>query len=257
MKKLLAVLFTLLLMLPVTLFAEEKAKVKVYVFEAGGCPFCEAQHKYLEGLDGYNKTFEVISKELYVDHVNWEHGKDYDLGVKVVEAFNKKGFKDASYEGTPLVVISDLYAAATYSTSLESIINEAYAEGDKDAVSCIENATSEGYNCIKTQSESTEKESNAGLVVLILAGVVFVGAIIYIVSSKSNSPLEENDEEERVEEVKKEAPKKEAQKKAAPKKEAPKKTVSKTTTSKKSTSKKVPAKKTNSKTQTKSKTSKK
>ena len=114
MKKFLLILFTLLFMLPLTIFAdgEEKAKVKVYVFEAGGCPYCEAQTEYLKGLDGYNKKFEIVSKELYVDHVEWAEGKDYDLGVKVANAFLNAGFKDASYKGTPFVVISDMYAAA-------------------------------------------------------------------------------------------------------------------------------------------------
>ncbi len=113
-------------------------KVKVYIFEAGGCPYCKMQVEYLEGLDSYNKKFEIVMKELYVDHIEWAEGKDYALGKKVAEAFTTAGFTNASYYGTPFVVISDLYASTTYSESLESYINKAYEQGDKDIVSCLE-----------------------------------------------------------------------------------------------------------------------
>ena len=98
----------------------------------------------------YNKKFEIIQKELYKDHVDWEKGKDYDLGAKVAKAFNDAGFKDASHEATPFVIISDLYAASEYNTSLESIIDKAYEQGDKDIVSCISSGKN---NCIKKQVE--------------------------------------------------------------------------------------------------------
>lgn len=124
---------------------QAKEKVKVYIFEAGGCPYCEAQVEYLEGLDSYGKKFEVIIKELYVDHINWEQGKDYELGRKVAEAFQSAGFSEASYNGTPFVVISDIYAVTSYSTELESVIDKAYEIGDKDVVSCIERGRN---NCL-------------------------------------------------------------------------------------------------------------
>ena len=61
-KKLLSVLFTLLILIPLGINAEEKEKVKVYIFEAGGCPYCEAEVEYLKGLEGYNKTFTIEIK---------------------------------------------------------------------------------------------------------------------------------------------------------------------------------------------------
>ena len=117
-KKLFALLLALMIIMPVSTFAKEK--VKVYMFEAGGCPYCEKEMEYLKGLDGYNKTFTIEVKELYVDHVDWAEGKDYSLGKTVAEAFKNAGFEDATYQGTPFVVISDLYAASAYNTSLES-----------------------------------------------------------------------------------------------------------------------------------------
>lgn len=131
---------------------EAKEKVKVYIFEAGGCPYCEAEIEYLEKLDSYGEKFEIVRKELYVDHIDWEQGRDYELGKNVAEAFQQAGFDDASYMGTPFVVISDIYATSAYSESLESVIDEAYVKGDKDVVSCIERGRS---NCLKGVKNNT------------------------------------------------------------------------------------------------------
>ena len=236
MKKLLAVILFSLLMVGVV---NAEGKVKVYMFEAGGCPYCEAQEEYLKGLSGYNKTFELIKKELYVDHVEWKQGKDYSLGKKVAEAFNEAGFEDASYEGTPFVVISDLYAAATYSTDLEEFINAAYEEGDKDAVSCIKDG---GTDCIRANVVPTEpsktSNSKAGVVVAIVGGVLLIGVGIYVFKTHNNEPVSEEvkEEKEEVKEVVKEEVKKE---KPTTVKKTTKKTVSKKNTTRKPTTKKT------------------
>ncbi len=180
-KKLLSVLFTLLLLIPLGINAEEKEKVKVYIFEAGGCPYCEAEVEYLKGLEGYNKTFTIEIKELYVDHVDWKPGKDYDLGVKVANGFLNAGFTDASYQGTPFVVISDLYAASAYSTSLESVINEAYEKGDKDIVSCYADGKEDCLNHLaKEDNKVTDNDSATGANtwVVVVMGLLVIGTII-------------------------------------------------------------------------------
>ncbi len=204
MKKIVVILFAVLLFIPATLFAEEK--VKVYMFESGGCPYCEAEMEYLKKLSGYKKTFEVVKKELYVDHIDWKPGKDYNLGVEVANAFNEAGFKDASYTGTPFVVISDIYAAATYSEDLEKYINQAIEEGDRDAVSCIEN---EGLDCIRIDESKLPKDLSdnskiAGVVVCILAAVALVGMVVFIVKNKNTDDTIEETKEEKHEEVKEE-----------------------------------------------------
>lgn len=180
-KKLLSVLFTLLLLIPLGINAEEKEKVKVYIFEAGGCPYCEAEVEYLKGLEGYNKTFTIEIKELYVDHVDWKPDKDYDLGVKVANGFLNAGFTDASYQGTPFVVISDLYAASAYSTSLESVINEAYEKGDKDIVSCYADGKEDCLNHLaKEDNKVTDNDSATGANtwVVVVMGLLVIGTII-------------------------------------------------------------------------------
>ena len=179
MKKLFLSAITLLLMLPIVVSAKEL--VKVYIFEAGGCPYCEAQEKYLKGLDSYNKKFKIVKKEAYVDHVDWEQGKDFNLSKTVAEAFQEAGFKDAEYRATPFVVISDKYAAAAFSEDLEDIINDAYEEGDKDIVGCYEKGNT---NCLDylTTSNKTEKVNNIPVIItIIISTILIIGT--YIVKS--------------------------------------------------------------------------
>ena len=158
MKKILFGILVLLLC-PLMVFAKNKDLVKVYVYEAGGCPYCEAEIDYLKGLDSYNKKFKIVRKELYIDHVEWKPGKDYDTGVKVANGFLNAGFGNASYTGTPFVVISDIYASTGYSTSLETYINDAYEKGDKDIVKCVEDGKD---NCFKDVVGNDPVPSNNG-----------------------------------------------------------------------------------------------
>ena len=173
-----------LCLLPLTVFGKEKAKVKVYIFEAGGCPYCEAERKYLEGLDSYNKKFEIVTKELYVDHVDWAKGADYDLGVKVANGFKKHGFTEASYQGTPFVVISDLYAAATYNTDLESIIEEAYEKGDKDIVQCFADGKT---NCLDHLDKTSGVGGIESIVITLICTVAII--VVYLVKSTTDRKI--------------------------------------------------------------------
>jgi glutaredoxin len=169
---------------------EAKDKVKVYIFEAGGCPYCEAQLEYLKGLKSYGKKFEIVEKELYVDHIDWKQGKDYALGKKVAEEFNKVGFTDASYQGTPFVVISDVYAISSYSESLESVIDEVYEKGDEDIVSCISKGNTDCLDHLKTEEAgTTSKSDNKVEVILLVVTIVLVSAniVLTILCFKKNN----------------------------------------------------------------------
>ncbi len=176
MKKRILALLTLILFIPTLVNAKEK--VKVYMFEAGGCPYCEKEEEYLKGLDGYGKTFTIVKKELYVDHVDWAEGKDYELGKKVADAFKNAGFEDATHEATPFVVISDLYAASAYNTSLESVINEAYEKGDKDIVKCYADGKD---NCLDHLKKDTSSSSKNYTPIIVITSLIIL--ITYLVKS--------------------------------------------------------------------------
>lgn len=182
MKKVLFTIIAVLCLLPIAVNA--KSKVKVYIFEAGGCPACEAQIEYLEALDSYNEKFEVIEKELYVDHVDWEPGADYALGKTVAEAFlaaDAKKFKNATYQATPFVVVSDVYAAAGYNSSLETVINEVYENGDKDIVKCFEKGKTNCLDHLKEKEESSGGSSAGVIITNIIC--TFVLLIAYLIKS--------------------------------------------------------------------------
>ena len=158
MRKYLLSVILLLLIFPLVVFAKNE-KIKVYVYEAGGCPYCEAQISYLKGLDSYNKKFTIVKKELYVDHIEWKQGKDYETGVKVAKGFANKGYSDANYNATPFVVISDVYAATGYNTNLESIINEAYEKGDKDIVKCVESNKDNCFDKVESKGNPIDLDN--------------------------------------------------------------------------------------------------
>lgn len=187
-----------------------EGKVKVYIFEAGGCPYCEKEIEYLEGLSSYNKKFEIVRKELYVDHVDWAKGKDYELGKAVAEAFKSAGFEDASYQGTPFVVISNLYAVAAYNNQIEAYIDKAYEEGDKDVVGCYAKG---GTNCLEgadpsitvdpTPSDSKDDKKDVELITTIVLFIIIGGTVALVVyTGKRNS----EHPEEIVKEIKEEKP---------------------------------------------------
>ena len=179
MKKLLATIIAVLCLLPIAVNAKDK--VKVYIFEAGGCPACEAQMEYLKGLDSYNKKFTIVEKELYIDHVDWEQGKDYALGKKVAEAFlaaDPVAFKDATYQATPFVVISDVFATAGYNARLESVIDEVYEAGDKDIVKCYADGKTD---CLDHLKEDTSADNGGVIATIIVCSLVMT--VIYLVKS--------------------------------------------------------------------------
>lgn len=181
LKSLLLLVVALLVVIP-TVKANAADKVKVYMFEAGGCPYCEAEEEYLKGLDGYGKTFELIKKELYVDHVDWKQGKDYELGKKVAEAFQKVGFDQASYQGTPFVVVSDIYAVAAYNPNLEETIKEAIEKGDKDIVGCYESGKDNCLKHLEKKSETSTSTSNTDIIIWTVSCTVII-AVAYFVKS--------------------------------------------------------------------------
>lgn len=193
MKRFLKVLLVFILAISFTACGKaekEKTKVKVYLFEAGGCPYCEEEVNYLESLNGFGTKFEIVRKELYVDHIEWQPGKDYDLGAKVATAFNEKGYTDATYQATPFVIISDTYAASGLNYELEKEINKAYEEGDNDIVGCYIKGDSCSIRKYETEMDKTIDSINKTytinfIIVYVLIGLIFV--YLFITRRKENN----------------------------------------------------------------------
>ena len=193
MKKFLFSLIAILFV-PMLVFADGEENpnnnlVKVYIFEAGGCSACEAQLNYLQQMESYNQKFQVVVKELYVDNKSWALGADYELGQKVVNYYKKALGFNANYNETPLVVISDLYASNGANPNLESVIDKAYEEGDKDIVACLER---DGEEC---QVPKTTIKILAIVGVLGVSILVF-GAIAGFTVNKDNKDLAKNNKDD-------------------------------------------------------------
>ena len=228
MKKFLFSLLMILMVVPTLVMAESKEPVKVYIFEAGGCPACEAQTEYLESLESNNEKFKIVHKELYVDHNTWAQGKDYKLGTKVVNYCHSLGFTDAVTTSTPLVVISDVYCANSYNGSLEEVINQVYEEGDNDIVALFSN-------------ENDKPTINPVVLFGVMgAALVVIGAIAAVVVikdknesekhvKKENNKLEEKEDKKEIVEEKKAKNEKKVESKQPKKTTNNKKTNSKQT----------------------------
>ncbi len=228
MKKFLFSLLMILMVVPTLVMAESKEPVNVYIFEAGGCPACEAQTEYLESLESNNEKFKIVHKELYVDHNTWAQGKDYKLGTKVVNYCHSLGFTDAVTTSTPLVVISDVYCANSYNGSLEEVINQVYEEGDNDIVALFSN-------------ENDKPTINPVVLFGVMgAALVVIGAIAAVVVikdknesekhvKKENNKLEEKEDKKEIVEEKKAKNEKKVESKQPKKTTNNKKTNSKQT----------------------------
>ena len=179
MKRVFFMFVAFLCLLPVLVNAD--SKVKVYIFEAGGCPACKAQIEYLKGLDSNGTKFEIVEKELYVDHIDWEMGKDYALGKKVAEAFVEVGFDNATYQATPFVVISDVYAASGANLQLESVINDVYEEGDKDIVKCFEDGKEDCLDHLKEDKTSASGNNGGVIAKTIICTLIVI--VVYLIKS--------------------------------------------------------------------------
>ena len=158
----------------------------VYVFSAGGCPFCEEEMKYLRGLKYYNERFLVKEKELYVDHIKWEKGKDYELGYEVADLFKTKFGDDAKLRGTPYVVIGNVYAASGLNEDLETIIKDTYdSKYYIDVVDCVKN---KGTDCLKEKKKGSLSASYLPVkiieLIVMITGFILIGLFIKLLKTK-------------------------------------------------------------------------
>ena len=193
MKNKLGILISILIVLVVAFLyvilfispdVQKKEKVTVYVFSASGCPFCEEQMTYLKNLDTYGKEFTIVEKELYIDHISWEKGKDYDLAKKV-ETEMSTILNGVVIDGTPFVIVENIYAKTGLNTNLEDYIHRAYLRGTQvDVVKCLEE---NGTNCVKEKETNKEKDYLPVRIIetiTIIAGIGLITGFVYILKKK-------------------------------------------------------------------------
>lgn len=247
MKKFLSLLLALLVAVIPALgvsAAEEKEKVKFYIFYGDGCGFCASLHSYtdeLEKNEEYNDMFEIVNYEV------WSNSTNATLMSSVGEYFGTK------VTGVPFYVIGEKYFSGfsieSSPSQIEAAIKEAYEDEDyKDIVAGIGSG-----ELTPGDAAQTENETNNNAVGYMILGItaIIVVAIIFGRSKESyyddEEVEEETEEDEEVEEEPKKVVKKTKEVKAANKSTTTKsatakqetgKSAAKTTTKKSSTAKK-------------------
>lgn len=197
------IVFAILAMLPIGVFAKEK--VNVYLFKREGCGYCANALAFFNSLsedEEYKNYFNLVTKEVLNNKVN------SDLMEKTAKKLN------VDLSGVPFIVIGDKpfegYSNA-YDEQIKEAIKNAYEMESKDIVASIDE----------------KKDTSATTIVILIAVVAGIAFLIYM-AKDSNS----------TEEVKEESVKeKETSKKATKKTSTSKKTTSKSSTTKKTNKK--------------------
>lgn len=204
-------IFAILAMLPLGVFAKEK--VNVYLFKREGCGFCANALTFFNSLsedEEYKDYFNLVTKEVLNNKGNSE----------LMEKTAKK--LGVSLSGVPFIVIGNTHFegyANTFDDQIKAAIKNAYEKESEDIVASI----------------TEKKDTSATTIVILIAVVAGVAFLIYMAKDTQSNEVIEESKEEIVEE--KVSPKKKTQ---------PKKTASKTTT-KKTTTKASSTKKTTKK----------
>lgn len=204
-------IFAILAMLPLGVFAKEK--VNVYLFKREGCGFCANALTFFNSLsedEEYKDYFNLVTKEVLNNKGNSE----------LMEKTAKK--LGVSLSGVPFIVIGNTHFegyANTFDDQIKAAIKNAYEKESEDIVASI----------------TEKKDTSATTIVILIAVVAGVAFLIYMAKDTQSNEVIEESKEEIVEE--KVSPKKKTQ---------PKKTASKTTT-KKTTTKASSTKKTQKK----------
>ena len=253
MKKVFSLLLALLVAVMPVLgvnAAEEKEKVKFYIFYGDGCGFCASLHSYTDELEKnkeYNEMFEIVNYEV------WSNSTNATLMSNVGEYFGTK------VTGVPFYVIGEKYfsgfSAESSPAQIEAAIKEAYEDKDyKDIVAGI--GSGELTPGDAAQNENETNNNAVGYMILGITAIIVV-AIIFGRSKESYYDDEEVEETEEVVEEPEEDEEVEEEPKKVVKKTKEVKAANKSTTTKKTTAKKETSKSAQKTTTKKSSTAKK
>lgn len=216
MSKLKSLLLTVavLLLMPLSVFADGKEKINVYLFKGDGCGYCAKALTFFNGLDEeYQSYFNLVEKEVWYDEDNAA------LMEEVAAYFGE------SVSGVPYIVIGEKSFqgyTAEFDEDIKAAIKTSYEDTDDsyvDVVASVSNGNVSGNN----------NDNTAITIIVILAIVAGVGFLIYMAREDVPEEVEVPVKEE-VKETKK------ADTKKAPAKKTT--TNKKTTTKKKATTKK-------------------
>lgn len=177
-------LFVLLIcILGLSVKAQDNDLVKVYVFVSKNgfySDLSEEAIKSLKGLESYGKKFEIIEKEAYVYSSKFgdaEDGKDLELFKKVIAVYNEAGF-DYTYTQTPTAIVSDEFIPGVDLDFVDKVVNDAYENGDKDLVGCIDRGEND---CSVQEKETNNTKADILKKILIFIVIFFILMACFII----------------------------------------------------------------------------
>jgi len=202
MKKIIAVILTLMLVLPIgvsakdtkystyktmnfkeTLEAEDielenedyeetDDQATIYMFRGQGCGYCRKFLTFLSSIsEEYGKYFKLVSFEVWQDQDNAE------LMQQVGESLGEE------IGGVPFIIIGDKTFpgyAETYDEQIKDAIKELYDEEEKDRYDIFDDLG----NASKKKSEKEKKEEKDANVAGVIAIVVIAGVVALAVISR-------------------------------------------------------------------------
>ena len=147
--KFLFVLLAMVLVLPLTVFADEEEettteevdqRVLVYFFRGEGCPHCQEAEEWFQSIEA-----EYGSKYRIVDYETWYDEDNADLMQRVSDA------RDDNATGVPYIIIGDKswigFDETTYGPEIKAQIDAVYAQ-----------EVSERYDALALVGESAKAE---------------------------------------------------------------------------------------------------
>lgn len=219
MKKLKNLLLSLmvLVLMPLTVFADSKEKINVYIYKGETCGYCAKALEFFEGLDEeYQSYFNLVEKEVWYDEDNAAEMQE------VAAHFNEE------VSGVPYIIIGD--------KTFQGFSEEEYGEQIKAAIKAgYENADGSYEDVVASVvgGETSKDDDNAAVtIIVILALVAGVGFLVYMAREDNSVEFTEKEVEAENKETKKASTTKEEPKKQT----KAKTTAKKSTTTKKSTS---------------------
>ena len=155
--KLLVVILLLLLFVP-NIKAEQKEKIRLYLFHQSTCPHCREEREFLETIKDKYDNFEIIEYEVDTNEMN------YNFYRKVVETAK------IDSNGVPLTIVGSYYNIG-FGKGTDGTIKKFIEKYEKDSSNYIDIVSK-----IKNDEDATYKSSNG---------------VIQIEGSESNVKIDE------------------------------------------------------------------
>ena len=168
--KLLLIILSAILLVPLTTIAKDNQKVNVYFFRGKGCPHCEEAEEFFKSIEGeYGQYFNLVDYETWYDQDNAE----------LMQKVAKVRGEDAG--GVPYIIIGDQSwngYANDYDDAIKNKIKELYDQDPKSRYDVMKYVDSK---------KSNDKSSDVLSLILIILVIGGIGTGVYFIRKNTKS----------------------------------------------------------------------